>query len=144
MKKYYLLLAVLFLGAVCLSSCGDDDPEEIIENIVDGKTKPTVSINTAGNPMTMTITYKGLYTQTHAATFGDDGMCSNYTITEKFENSKLADEAWNAYQLSAEKDQYKRSGNTITSDQTEAFAGYTREYMMLYFNTLKTNLEKTS
>lgn len=142
MKKYLFLLAALFVGAVCMTSCGDDDPEDVIEDIVNGNVKPTVTLNTNGNPMTLKIVYKGLYTQTHSATFGDDGLCSNYTITEKFESSKLADEAWATYQSGADKDQYRRSGNTITSDETEAFSGYTREQMKFYFESLKTTLEK--
>ena len=64
MKKYFFLLAAMFIGAVCLTSCGDDDDlEDAIDDIISGKVKPTVTIKD-GNPAVFTATFKDVYTET--------------------------------------------------------------------------------
>ena len=151
MKKYLLMLAALFVGAVCFTSCGDDDDiDDFIDNIEN--VKPTVVINEKGNPMTMTITYPGMYTETHAAAFDSNNMCSSYKVTQVFKHSNLADAAWKEIQdeLAEERAEgneptykYSRDGKTIVCDMSADFKGKDRQYVLMVFDVYKSNIERS-
>ena len=149
MKKYLLMLAALFVGAVCFTSCGDDDDvDDIIDDIEN--VKPSIVINEKGNPMTMTITYAGLLTETHAATFDSNNMCSSYKVTQAFKNSAMADAAWKDIQEDLAEDRaegeptytYTRDGKTIICDMSADFKGKDRQYILMVFDVYKANLER--
>ena len=140
MKKYLLMLAALFVGAVCFTSCGDDDDEINFDDV-----KPTITINSKGNPLTMTIVYAGLYTETHKATFDSNDMCSSYIVTEEYKKSALADLAWAEYQEAMDEDEdytYSRKGNTITIDMSSDFKGKDKQYVLMVFDVYKANIER--
>ena len=61
MKKYLFLAASLFVGAICLTSCSDDekgpDFNQLYEQLVNGEIKPTVTFTEEGEKMTLNIEY---------------------------------------------------------------------------------------
>ena len=144
MKKYFFLLAAMFIGAVCLTSCGDDDDlEDAIDDIISGKVKPTVTIKD-GNPAVFTATFKDVYTETMTATFDENDECIKFITEGTYATDKLADEAWKDIQENYDKDEleyFTRKGKTIIEDETEDFEGYSHEDILYFFELTKQDFE---
>ena len=147
MKKYFFLLAAMFIGSVCLTSCGDDDDvEDAIEDIASGKVKPTVTIKD-GNPAVFTAVFKGVATQTMTATFDENDMCSKFITEETYATDKLADQAWKEIQEDCDEDElkyYTRKGKTITEDESEFYEDATHDEILMFFETMKREYENAS
>ena len=150
--KFYILFLITSLILLIISACKDGNSfgyeyQPVVENegieSIDN-VKPTITINEKGNPMTMTVVYAGLYTETHKATFDSNDMCSSYIVTEEYKSSALADVAWAEYQddMDDKNVNYSRNGKTITIDMSSKFKGMDRQYVLMVFDVHKANIER--
>ena len=60
MKKFFYLMSLclcMFMGAVALSSCGDD-ADDIIDDLEDGNITTTASVSIGDNKDVLVVTYK--------------------------------------------------------------------------------------
>lgn len=120
------MAAMMLLGLMSFTACGDDDDEtidDIIEKIDNGNLKATVKI-AGDNPMVLTAEWKGIATEVHTATFNADESLKSYIIVMTYANSKLADEEWNGIVEDGKEDPewfacYSREGNVLTYDGTK-------------------------
>ena len=151
MKKFFLMAAAMFvlMGSVTvLTSCGDDEDEKAEKaaaDIASGKVKPNVNITESDNQLVLTVVYPGVYTETDVATFDAQGKCIKYISTETYATDKLADAAWQAIQQEYsgyELEAFTRNGKTIVEDETNYYAGDTKEEVKAWFEALKKELEQ--
>ncbi|MBQ9533811.1 MAG: hypothetical protein IJR71_07655 [Prevotella sp.] len=146
MKKYLLMAAALLAATMTFTACGDDDEksEEAIEDIVSGKTKPTVTINETADKIVMTAEWKNAYTEVHTATFDSNGLLTSYTVASTYATDALADAAWKAAQEADGEDadlKVTRNGKTITADYTKEYPEVNKEMMRSVFETIKKQYE---
>ena len=129
-----MMAALMFLGTMCMTSCGDDDKddiEDIIEDVESGNIKATTKFEEKGNQMILTATWKNMMTQVHTATFEDDA-CVSYIIKDTYASDKLADAAWEEIQKDEEDARnYTRNGKVITCDESEEYRGFPKEEMRM-------------
>jgi len=117
------MTAIMLLGALSFTACGDDDDEdvnidEIVEKIENGTIKAKVTI-AGDNPLVLTAVWPGFATEVHTATFNSDASLKSYIVTATYANDKLALMAWNDLQEDEEDlRNYKRDGRVITHDST--------------------------
>ena len=95
MKKYLLLVAALFVGTLCFTSCSDDDDEKVdyeqlLKDIEDGIIKPTVTFDEKENTMSLIGKYKAL-TVRNVATFDEDKRCESFKEYYECASKELAD-----------------------------------------------------
>jgi hypothetical protein len=144
MKKYFLMAVALFVGAVCFTSCGDDEIDAV-KTIVNGQNSAT--IKDEGNVLTLSINYANTYIEIHTATFeaaSDSAALKSYILNQTFASSALADAAEEGFKELLEEDSvaYKRNGNTYTVDLTNEFKGYMKKDIRRYFNIYKEEAEE--
>ena len=143
--KYLLMAAMMLLGTMCFTACGDDDDdvEKAIENFENGKLKPTVTYKEGKDQLTLTADYKGVMTENHVAKFDAAGKLTSYIFSVTYASDKLADEAWKESQADPDDDvKFERNGRTITADYTSMYKDYfTYDMMKQFFQRLKTELE---
>ena len=151
MKKFFLMAAAMFvlMGSVTvLTSCGDDEDEKAEKaaaDIASGKVKPNVNITESDNQLVLTIVFPGVYTETEVATFDAQGKCIKFITTETYATDALANAAWeeiqkdySGYELEA----FTRNGKTIIEDETDAYAGDTKDEVKAWFEALKKGFEE--
>ena len=140
-----MMAALMFMGALCLTSCGDDDKDDIddiIDDIEQGNLKPTTKFEEKGNQMILTITWKNVDTQVQTATFQND-LCVSYIVKDTYASSKLADEAWKEAQKEPDYAQYvTRDGKTITQDISEDFKGLPKEILRSIMQNMAEEMKK--
>lgn len=145
MKKYFMMAALMCMGALCLTSCGDDDKDEIddiIDDVEQGTLKPTTKFEEKGNQMILTITWKNVDTQVQTATLQND-ICESYIVKDTYASTKLADEAWKEVQKDKDYAQYvTRDGKTITQDLTEEFKGLPKEVLRGVMQNMAQEMER--
>ena len=145
--KYLLMAAMMLLGTMCFTACGDDDDdvEKAIEKIDNGTMKPTVSIPETASQLVFTAVWQGVMTEVFTATFNNDGTLKKYIVTTTYATDKLADEAWKELKEDLEPDEeanYSRNGRTITADLTSEFEGANKQMIKQIFQSMKTEYEK--
>ena len=135
MKKFFYLMSLclcMFMGAVALSSCGDD-ADDIIDDLEDGNITTTASVSIGANKDVLVITYKNAWTETHTALFTND-ECTSYIVVYDFKSETLADAMWAD---AKDEDGYTRnSKKKITYDSTETFEGTPKSVMDQVFNSM--------
>lgn len=147
MKKVLYMALALLVAMTSFTACGDDDDEksyeEALEEIESGKVKPTVTITEKSNQLVMSVTYSGIATEVHTATFNSDGQLTSYIVVGTYANSTLADAAWKEIQDDPEisKSSIKRDGNVITQDMTSDFGDASIEEIRMVFQYAKAELE---
>ncbi len=137
-----LMLAVPFT----FTACGDDDDDDVekaIENIENGKLKPTVTYNEGKDQLTLTAVYKGVMTESHVAKFDANGKLTSYIFSVTYASDNLADEAWKEAQKDSDDDmEITRNGRTITADYTNMYAEIgTYDVIKRIFQELKQQYE---
>ncbi|MBQ8675574.1 MAG: hypothetical protein IJ139_03770 [Bacteroidaceae bacterium] len=145
--KYLLMAAMMLLGTMCFTACGDDDDdvEKAIEKIDNGTMKPTVTINETATQLVFTATWQGVMVEVYTATFSSDGTLTKYICTTTYATDKLADEAWKELKEDLDPEEeanYSRNGRTITVDLTSEVEGANRQIMNQIFQSLKAEYEK--
>ena len=145
--KYLLMAAMMLLGTMCFTACGDDDDdvEKAIEKIDNGTMKPTVTINETATQLVFTATWQGVMVEVYTATFSSDGTLTKYIYTTTYATDKLADEAWKELKEDLDPEEeanYSRNGRTITVDLTSEVEGANRQIMNQIFQSLKAEYEK--
>lgn len=136
MKKYLLMAVALLMGAMCMTSCGDDKDE--IDNITNGNGLGIgqSNIEDKGNIIVHTIVSQ-IYTTTTTYTFDGNSESSHLikaVASVAFTNSKSAEIYWDEamsiideddslspQEKQAEKAKMKKNGNTIITDVTDNF-----------------------
>lgn len=140
-----MMAALMCMGALCLTSCGDDDKDDIddiIDDIEQGTLKPTTKFEEKGNQMILTITWKNVDTQVQTATFQGE-ECVSYIVKDTYANNTLADEAWKEVQKDKDYAQYvTRDGKTITQDLTEDFKGMPKEVVRSFMQNMAEEMKK--
>ena len=120
-------LAMLF-ASVALSftavSCGNDNVEDIIEDIQNGQTTVKFTKNT-DTELELTITAAGVYTQVHNAKFDANQKLTSYVCASTYGTEEAAKIAYKTQQEEGE-GKVTRNGKTVIVDLSEEYAG--RDY----------------
>ncbi len=143
MKKFFLSLAVLMMGAVSFTSCGDDnDFEDVDWDDIDPKdVKVTSSIKENGNTLVLTIKAEDLVTYTNTATFDDNNICTSCVVVENYKYKSHADQVWADYQDDEDFENYSRNGNVITYNDDE-MVGLTKQQVWEGFKYVQVMIEE--
>jgi len=138
MKKYFLMLAVLLAGAVCFTSCGDDDENDIIGNT-------SCSIIEKGNQLIMKTVSPGIGTYTQTATFDEKAdTCISFVEEEAFVSEALAKAEWDMYVAEMDEEDlanYSLKGKVITIID-DSMIGKSRQYIKSLFENEKALFEE--
>ncbi|GEM_PF-1751260 len=141
--KFLSMLFAAFTLSFTAASCGDDnDVEDIIEN--GGKT--TSDLKTSDNEITLTIKQPSAYTMVVTALFTNK-QCTSYVTKTTYASEILANAAWKSIQegYTAEDDlTYKRDGNTIIADGSEALKGMPYDIVLQMIQNVKKTFESAN
>ncbi len=126
MKKFFYLMSLclcMFAGVALMTSCGDDDLDDIDPDDIEIK----AGITEKGNTLTVSFS-NGFYTYQEIATFDSNDKCIKYVEKEIYPNKETANQAWDAYKAEykdkpEEMAKYSKDGKTITHDATEKYKG---------------------
>lgn len=133
-------LAMLF-ASVALSftavSCGDDDVEDIIEDIQNGQTTAKFTKKT-DTELEITINTAGICKQVHNAKFDANQKLTSYVYTSTYGTEAAARVAYEA--IKEEPDiKVSRSGKTVIVDLSETHAGEDYDVILAMFNHILSN-----
>ena len=108
-------------------SCGNDDVEDIIEDIQNGQTTVKFTKNT-NTELEITITTASVYTQVHNAKFDANQKLTSYVCTTTYGTEEAAKIAYKAL-LEEGEDNVTRNGKAVIVDLSEEYAG--RDYNII-------------
>lgn len=139
MKKFFYLMSLclcMFAGVALMTSCGDDD----IDDIDPGDVKIETGITEKGNTLTITFS-NSYYTYMEVATFDSDDKCIKYIEKEIYPNKETANAAWEAYKAEYQDEpdewkKYSKDGKTITHDATEEYKGASKAEIRQYMEQM--------
>lgn len=135
MKKFFYLMSLclcMFAGVAVMTSCGDDDIDDIDPDNIEFK----VGITEKGNTLTFTAK-TSYYTYVEIATFDSNDKCTKFLEQEIYPSKDYANAAWEAYKAEYKDDpddwkKYSKDGKTITYDDTEDWAGKSKAEIRSY------------
>ncbi len=138
LTKFFAMLFAFTALCFTVTSCGDDDTEDDINNF--GGITATSAKITKDTANELEMTYKTSYvTQVWYAKFYADKKVEKFTMTCTYSSSTYAQAFIN--QLGDDdKDNVTINGNTVIMDMTEDYAEYDYDRMLIFMESMAKQL----
>lgn len=138
LTKFFAMLFAFTALCFTVTSCGDDDTEDDINNF--GGINATTAKITKDTANELELTVKSTYfTQVWYAKFNADQKLEKFTMTNTYSSSTYA-QAYYSQLDDDDKEHVTINGNTVITDMTEDFAEYDYDRMFIFMESMAKQL----